>query len=79
MAAAMAVRWRRSSDRRSNAQQRAPVKPDPRRAFMLGYATVLIAGTYFVAAYFLKLPQNDPGIREMARRRLPASIGRFLP
>ena len=45
---------------------------------MLGYATVLIGGTYFVAAYFLKLPQMTQGI-EMARRRLPASIGRFLP
>jgi putative peptidoglycan lipid II flippase len=46
--------------------------------FMLGYATVLIAGTYFVAAYFLKLPQMTQGIA-MARQRLPASIARFLP
>ena len=44
---------------------------------MLGYATVLIAGTYFVAAYFLKLPQMTQGIA-MARRRLPR-VDRSLP
>jgi putative peptidoglycan lipid II flippase len=61
--------------------ERATAMPGSSRilhVFMLGYATVLIAGTYFVAAYFLKLPQMTQGIA-MARRRLPASIERFLP
>lgn len=45
---------------------------------MLGYATTLIGGTYFLAAHFLNLPQMAQGIG-MARRRLPASVARFLP
>ena len=60
--------------------ERATAVPGSSRVLhvmMLGYATVLIGGTYFVAAYFLKLPQMTQGIA-MAKRRLPSSVARLL-
>jgi putative peptidoglycan lipid II flippase len=48
------------------------------RVVMLGYATVLLAGTYFVAAYLLRIPEVERGIRIAARRfppRLRARLG----
>ncbi|MCC6790134.1 MAG: polysaccharide biosynthesis C-terminal domain-containing protein, partial [Thermomicrobiales bacterium] len=44
---------------------------------MLGYVMVLLAGTYFVAAYFLRIPEVDRGLG-MAIRRIPAPLRRAL-
>jgi putative peptidoglycan lipid II flippase len=44
---------------------------------MLGYVMGLLAGTYFVAAYFLRIPEVERGLG-MAKRRIPASLRQTL-
>lgn len=61
--------------------ERATAMPGTSRivhVMMLGYATALIGGTYLIAAHLLKIPQMTQGFA-MAKRRLPASVAKFLP
>jgi putative peptidoglycan lipid II flippase len=44
---------------------------------MLGYVMGLLAGTYFVAAYFLRIPEVERGLG-MAKRRIPPSLRQTL-
>lgn len=44
---------------------------------MLGYVMALLAGTYFVTAYFLRIPEIERGL-DMAIRRIPAPIRQTL-
>jgi putative peptidoglycan lipid II flippase len=41
--------------------------------FMLGYATALLATTYFVAAYILRVPEVERGLN-IAMRRMPPGL-----
>lgn len=44
---------------------------------MLGYVMGLLAGTYFVAAYFLRIPEVERGLG-MGKRRIPTSLRQTL-
>jgi putative peptidoglycan lipid II flippase len=44
---------------------------------MLGYVMVLLAGTYFVAAYYMRVPEAERGL-ELVKRRLPNSLRQTL-
>jgi putative peptidoglycan lipid II flippase len=44
---------------------------------MLGYVMALLAGTYFLAAYFLRIPEVERGLA-MAARRIPAPLRQTL-